>query len=101
MMMIIIVIVLMPGLAVSMALVGLRWLIALALKALLPPAGIAGRACFEFFSGILQHFIELAFIEPDAAALGAIVYFDVVSFGHQQGFIAMRTFHDPVRFWGE
>lgn len=42
---------------------------------------------------VLQHFIQLPFVEPYSPAFGAIINFNVVPFGHQQGFITVGTFH--------
>lgn len=44
----------------------------------------------------IQHLVKLAFIEPYAAAGGAVVDLDGVSFCHQERFITVRTFHDVL-----
>jgi type IV secretory pathway VirB3-like protein len=47
----------------------------------------------ELLLGIVEHFIQLSFIEPDTTAHRTIVYFNIVSFGHEQSLITGWTLH--------
>jgi hypothetical protein len=40
-----------------------------------------------------QDFIEFPAVKPNAAAFGAVIYFNPLSFRHDKGDIAFRAFH--------
>ncbi len=43
--------------------------------------------------GKIEHLVQFSFIEPYSPTGWAVINFNIVSLGHQQGFVTIRTFH--------
>jgi len=49
-------------------------------------------------SGAFNDLVQFPFIQPDPAALGAIIDLDTLSFRHNKCFITVGTFHNSADF---
>jgi hypothetical protein len=61
----------------------------------------AGPCVPVFPGGALDDFVQFAPVEPDAAAVWAVINFHTIAVGHQKVYIAGWAFHEMVLFEGK